>query len=528
MGAQIASRVLDVDNYIQNITYDNNIFILNGARCVFYLSATGVVRDITMRNNICIGSNRYGWLGFFGTGTIQNITVQNNDVYNNINNNQVYYESGRTVTNLDMANNLYVNPVFISSTNFHLQSVSPLIDRGLDVGLTVDYDSVAIPIGSAPDIGAYEYGVPSPAIDPIVVSTVRPYWINSTIAMSGGYVTDDGGGTVSARGICWSTSPYPTTSDSKTSAGSGTGAFTAYMTGLNNQLTYYVRAYATNEAGTSYGNQLTFRSEQYVRYQVERGVFTDGYLLTPRGARGKLPAIVAFHQTCLTQAKQPAGVDATDSTMMYGVHLVRRGYVVWAPRCFIFQPNGGRSTGQKPTKTAAFTEATRKVLVTHPAWKGMTRMACDASRVVDYLETLPMVDGNRIGCIGHSLGAKEVLYAAAFDERIKAAVFSEGGIGLTSSNWAAIWYLGPDIRRPDFSLEHHQLLSLIAPRGFLLLAGGHADGDGSWPFIEAVLPVYKLLGGPENIKWFNHHQGHTYPAEARAVAEAFLDQYLKQ
>ena len=184
-----------------------------------------------------------------------------------------------SINNLVQTNNLAVNPVFVSSTDFHLQSVSPLIDRGLDVGLTVDYDSVAIPIGSAPDIGAYEYGVPSPAIDPTVVSTVRPYWINSTIAMSGGYVTDDGGGTVSARGICWSTSPYPTTADSKTAAGSGTGAFTAYMTGLNNQLTYYVRAYATNEAGTSYGNQLTFRSEQYVRYREKIIIYNGTKLI---------------------------------------------------------------------------------------------------------------------------------------------------------------------------------------------------------------------------------------------------------
>ena len=53
-------------------------------------------------------------------------------------------------------------------------------------------------------------------------------------------------------------------------------------------------------------------------------------------------------------------------------------------------------------------------------------------------------------------------HAAAFDERFKVAVFSEGGIGLTFSNWDAPWYLGPRIRQPGFAREHHELLALIA------------------------------------------------------------------
>lgn len=64
--------------------------------------------------------------------------------------------------------------------------------------------------------------------------------------------------------------------------------------------------------------------------------------------------------------------------------------------------------------------------------------------------------------MGHSLGAKEALYLAAFDERIKAAVASEGGTGFRSTNWDAAWYLGPAIRDENFSLNHHQLLALIA------------------------------------------------------------------
>ena len=155
-------------------------------------------------------------------------------------------------------------------------------------------------------------------------------------------------------------------------------------------------------------------------------------------------------------------------------------------------------------------------------------MTFDAIRAADFLESLPNVDKRRIGCIGHSLGGKVALYAAAFDERYRAAVSSEGGIGLKFSNWEAPWYFGPEIREPGFALENHEVLSLIAPRAFLLLAGDSADGDKSWAFIEAALPVYKLLGASENFGWFNHHQGHRYSPEARQVAEAFLDEHLRK
>jgi cephalosporin-C deacetylase-like acetyl esterase len=56
-------------------------------------------------------------------------------------------------------------------------------------------------------------------------------------------------------------------------------------------------------------------------------------------------------------------------------------------------------------------------------------MLFDAVRAADVLESLPGVDAKRLACIGHSLGAKEALYAGAFDDRFRAAVFSEGGIG---------------------------------------------------------------------------------------------------
>jgi uncharacterized protein (TIGR02145 family) len=82
--------------------------------------------------------------------------------------------------------------------------------------------------------------------------------IGVTTATGGGNVTGDGNGTISAKGICWDSNPEPTITKEKTMDGNGLGAFVSNLTGLNENKTYYVRAYATNEAGTAYGNQVSF------------------------------------------------------------------------------------------------------------------------------------------------------------------------------------------------------------------------------------------------------------------------------
>jgi hypothetical protein len=90
------------------------------------------------------------------------------------------------------------------------------------------------------------------------VTTTTPTSITSTTASSGGNVTSQGGSAVTARGVCWSTAANPTITDSHTSDGTGTGAFTSSITGLTPGTLYHVRAYATNTSGTAYGSDLQF------------------------------------------------------------------------------------------------------------------------------------------------------------------------------------------------------------------------------------------------------------------------------
>lgn len=82
--------------------------------------------------------------------------------------------------------------------------------------------------------------------------------ITETTAKCGGNVTNDGGATVTARGICWSTTTNPDINDNKVNNGNGNGTYTSQLTSLIENTSYYVRAYATNSKGTAYSNQLSF------------------------------------------------------------------------------------------------------------------------------------------------------------------------------------------------------------------------------------------------------------------------------
>ena len=96
---------------------------------------------------------------------------------------------------------------------------------------------------------------------PVTLPTVTTNEISNitrNTATGGGNVTSEGGIFVQSRGICWNTSSNPTIADPHAYGGNGTGTFTCNMTGLTPGTLYYVRAYATNSVGTSYGNEVTF------------------------------------------------------------------------------------------------------------------------------------------------------------------------------------------------------------------------------------------------------------------------------
>jgi uncharacterized protein (TIGR02145 family) len=112
------------------------------------------------------------------------------------------------------------------------------------------------------------------------ISTLPIGNITGTAANSGGDITSNGGTPITQRGIVWSTSPNPTTANNSTTNGSGTGNFISNLTSLTASTTYYVRAYATNSAGTAYGNELSFTTTLVgggIVTNPGAGVTFDGY-----------------------------------------------------------------------------------------------------------------------------------------------------------------------------------------------------------------------------------------------------------
>lgn len=270
------------------------------------------------------------------------------------------------------------------------------------------------------------------------------------------------------------------------------------------------------EVKTESEEKLDGYRRQLVEITTEGEDRLRAWLLTPEGIRPgeKRAAVVVFHETTRNTFDQPIGKEkVTDYAM--ALHLVKRGYVTLSPECYILKDPKGWARGQ------AAALAKRR-----PGWTGMGKMTFDGSRCVDFLESLPTVNATRIGCIGHSLGAKEVLYCMAFEPRFRVGVSSEGGVGLRMSNWFDAWYLTERMKPHVPAFEHHQVLALCAPRPILVVAGDDADGDRSWAFVKAARPVYRLLGVGDRIGLYNHHKKHTFPTEAQNVAYRWLGHWL--
>jgi hypothetical protein len=102
------------------------------------------------------------------------------------------------------------------------------------------------------------------AVTTPTVTTTAVFSIATTTAASGGTIADDGGSSITQKGICWSTSPNPVIQNNYTSDGAGSTAYYSALTSLALGTTYYVRAYATNSFGTAYGNQVNFTTSAII------------------------------------------------------------------------------------------------------------------------------------------------------------------------------------------------------------------------------------------------------------------------
>lgn len=236
----------------------------------------------------------------------------------------------------------------------------------------------------------------------------------------------------------------------------------------------------------------------------------------------KRPAALCLHQTTKNGKDSPVGL-ADRPTLHYAKELAKRGYVTISPD----YPSFGDS------KDYNFDDDNYV--------SGTMKAIYDNTRAIDVLQSMPEVDPNDIGCIGHSLGGHNTLFTAVFDERIKAAVTC---CGFTSAHkykggdlkgWTSPRYMpliatkyksSPDQIPFDFA----EIIAAIAPRAAFVVAPLHDDNfeiSGVYDVLNAARPIYKLLGHSECLKAVHPDSAHDFPDAERKQAYEFLDRNLK-
>ena len=188
-----------------------------------------------------------------------------------------------------------------------------------------------------------------------------------------------------------------------------------------------------------------------------------------------------------------------------------------------------------------------------PDWSAMGKMVADHQRALDYLCTLDIVDGERLGCIGHSLGGYNSFFLNAFEPRIKAAVVSCGLSPMGGSNTPYqfarnTWFVHLNqicreyIRAGMIPCDFHEIMALGAPTPmfnysgkkdatyFPHIANKEDDFSAWWKTVDEALSqiasVYKILGVPENFERVETDEGHGFPEEIMQKAYKFLDKHL--
>jgi len=265
---------------VKDVEFYNNT-IVNCVGAGLYIGSnniTAVNNNNKFYNNILYNNyDGYGYQLYVREfSNIDTLSFKNNLLYHPSYTDVVYYAkdiagdlkytvaefNARNLAATDtIADNIGGNPLFLDedSQDYHITTGSPADGAGIAIaGYTTDLDGESW--ASPPAIGAYELASYSiPFMPNVTTGSVSAKDINM-VTISNSNVVDDGGGTVSARGICYNTTGTPTTADSKTTNGTGEGYFSDKITGLTEGIRYYFRAYATNEEGTAYGNEIVVKT----------------------------------------------------------------------------------------------------------------------------------------------------------------------------------------------------------------------------------------------------------------------------
>jgi dienelactone hydrolase len=259
---------------------------------------------------------------------------------------------------------------------------------------------------------------------------------------------------------------------------------------------------------------------QHIRYVVEADDLVPAWLFTPRPGGRRAPAMLGLHQTTPQGKDEAAGLSGR-TNLFYARELAERGYVVLVPD----YPNFGEY--RLDPYAGGYVSATMKGIVNH-------------RRAVDLLRSLPEVEPQRIGVIGHSLGGHNALFLAAFDDRVRVVVTSCGFnsffkyYGGDLTGWSHAGYMpriasvyGKDPGRVPFDFP--EVLAALAPRPVFINAPLHDDNfevSGVQDCVRAAGAVYALLGARDRLEALHPDCGHDFPPAVRQQAYDWLSRWL--
>lgn len=288
------------------------------------------------------------------------------------------------------------------------------------------------------------------------------------------------------------------------------------LPGPANAVPLGVRVTEEEQVGDLVRKKLTYHSDS--PEQV-----TSAYLFLPAMESGeKRAAVLCLHQTTFLGKSEPAGLGG-NANLHYALELAQRGYVTLAPDYPFFGDSRGYDFADDD-----YASGTMKAIY-------------DNIRAVDLLQSLPEVDPERVGAIGHSLGGHNAMFTAAFEPRIKALVSSCGFTRFHKyysgalQPWAGQVYMplvashyGNDPDRMPFDFT--EVVAAFAPRAFLAVApmqDSNFEVSGVQDAIDAARRVYELFDAADHLQAVYPDAGHDFPADARRTAYEFLDRHLE-
>lgn len=235
-------------------------------------------------------------------------------------------------------------------------------------------------------------------------------------------------------------------------------------------------------------------------------------LMLPHGVSFPCPGVVVpFYYPDAEAGYDLQSKEKLSETQGRALNLVRRGYMVATAEAYHLTYT---DSNLQRNDFDRWRVSAKALLQDHPQWTGIGKLIADTTLIIDVLTADPRCKADKIGICGHSLGGKMAFYTGCLDNRIKAILASDFGIGWDQTNWRDIWYWGSKVEELIAAeMDHSQLLN-IGDKPFMLLAGQYDNEDSR-----------KYLNSKARI--INHASGHQPTAESLEEGMRFLDQYLQ-